>query len=85
MEMAIRLLKNVVYRLRKKIEADPEHPTVTNLAGGYSFQNEIAEQSFNTTICNISMIRTATHFTVKYDRQSEMFIKYNNELSTKRR
>jgi len=33
------LLKNVVYRLRKKIEADPSHPTLLQTGlGGYSFQ-----------------------------------------------
>jgi len=33
------LLKNVVYRLRKKIEADPGHPTFLRTEqGGYSFQ-----------------------------------------------
>ena len=33
------LLKNVVYRLRKKIEADPSHPTLLQTwQGGYSFQ-----------------------------------------------
>jgi len=32
------LLKNVVYRLRKKIEADPSHPTLLQTwQGGYSF------------------------------------------------
>ena len=34
------LLKNVVYRLRKKIEADPSHPTLLQTwPGGYSFQD----------------------------------------------
>lgn len=33
------LLKNVVYRLRKKIEADPSHPMLLQTwQGGYSFQ-----------------------------------------------
>jgi two-component system KDP operon response regulator KdpE len=33
------LLKNVVYRLRKKIEADPSHPVLLlTQPGGYSFQ-----------------------------------------------
>jgi len=33
------LLKNVVYRLRKKIEADPSHPVLLQTwQGGYSFQ-----------------------------------------------
>lgn len=33
------LLKNVVYRLRKKIEADPSHPILLQTwPGGYSFQ-----------------------------------------------
>jgi DNA-binding response OmpR family regulator len=33
------LLKNVVYRLRKKIEADPGHPALLQTwQGGYSFQ-----------------------------------------------
>ena len=33
------LLKNVVYRLRKKIEADPSHPVLLQTwPGGYSFQ-----------------------------------------------
>jgi DNA-binding response OmpR family regulator len=33
------LLKNVVYRLRKKIEADPSHPALLQTwHGGYSFQ-----------------------------------------------
>jgi DNA-binding response OmpR family regulator len=33
------LLKNVVYRLRKKIEEDPSHPLlVQTWQGGYSFQ-----------------------------------------------
>jgi len=33
------LLKNVVYRLRKKIEADPSHPVLLQTRlGGYSFQ-----------------------------------------------
>ena len=33
------LLKNVVYRLRKKIEADPGHPMqLQTWKGGYSFQ-----------------------------------------------
>ena len=33
------LLKNVVYRLRKKIEADPSHPMLLQTGqGGYSFQ-----------------------------------------------
>lgn len=33
------LLKNVVYRLRKKIEADPGHPSLLQTwQGGYSFQ-----------------------------------------------
>jgi len=33
------LLKNVVYRLRKKIEADPSHPVLLQTwTGGYSFQ-----------------------------------------------
>ena len=33
------LLKNVVYRLRKKIEADPSHPLLLQTGlGGYSFQ-----------------------------------------------
>jgi two-component system response regulator RegX3 len=33
------LLKNVVYRLRKKIEADPSHPLLLQTwQGGYSFQ-----------------------------------------------
>ena len=33
------LLKNVVYRLRRKIEADPSHPTLLRTwQGGYSFQ-----------------------------------------------
>ena len=33
------LLKNVVYRLRRKIEADPSHPTlVQTWQGGYSFR-----------------------------------------------
>ena len=33
------LLKNVVYRLRKKIEADPSHPMLLQTRqGGYSFQ-----------------------------------------------
>jgi DNA-binding response OmpR family regulator len=33
------LLKNVVYRLRRKIEADPSHPQLLQTApGGYSFQ-----------------------------------------------
>jgi len=33
------LLKNVVYRLRKKIEADPGHPLLLQTGyGGYSFQ-----------------------------------------------
>jgi DNA-binding response OmpR family regulator len=33
------LLKNVVYRLRKKIEADPSHPALLQTwSGGYSFQ-----------------------------------------------
>jgi DNA-binding response OmpR family regulator len=33
------LLKNVVYRLRKKIEADPSHPVhLQTWQGGYSFQ-----------------------------------------------
>ena len=33
------VLKNVVYRLRKKIEADPSHPTLLQTGlGGYSFQ-----------------------------------------------
>jgi len=33
------LLKNVVYRLRKKIEADPAHPALLQTGlGGYSFQ-----------------------------------------------
>ena len=33
------LLKNVVYRLRKKIEADPAHPVLLQTwQGGYSFQ-----------------------------------------------
>jgi DNA-binding response OmpR family regulator len=33
------LLKNVVYRLRKKIEADPSHPMLLQTwPGGYSFQ-----------------------------------------------
>jgi len=33
------LLKNVVYRLRKKIETDPSHPALLQTApGGYSFQ-----------------------------------------------
>ena len=32
------LLKNVVYRLRKKIEADPSHPVLLQTwQGGYSF------------------------------------------------
>jgi DNA-binding response OmpR family regulator len=32
------LLKNVVYRLRKKIEADPGDPTILKTwPGGYSF------------------------------------------------
>jgi DNA-binding response OmpR family regulator len=35
------LLKNVVYRLRKKIEDDPSHPTLLRTwPGGYSFQNQ---------------------------------------------
>jgi DNA-binding response OmpR family regulator len=35
------LLKNVVYRLRKKIEEDPSHPTLLRTwPGGYSFQNK---------------------------------------------
>jgi DNA-binding response OmpR family regulator len=34
------LLKNVVYRLRKKIEADPSHPILLQTwPGGYSFQD----------------------------------------------
>src|SRR6185503_8076359 len=33
------LLKNVVYRLRKKIEADPSHPMLLQTwQGGYAFQ-----------------------------------------------
>jgi DNA-binding response OmpR family regulator len=33
------LLKNVVYRLRRKIEADPSHPLLLQTGlGGYSFQ-----------------------------------------------
>jgi DNA-binding response OmpR family regulator len=33
------LLKNVVYRLRKKIEADPGHPVLLQTwQGGYSFR-----------------------------------------------
>ena len=33
------LLKNVVYRLRKKIEADPGHPMLLQTwQGGYAFQ-----------------------------------------------
>ena len=33
------LLKNVVYRLRRKIEVDPKHPTLLQTwQGGYSFQ-----------------------------------------------
>ena len=33
------LLKNVVYRLRKKIEADPSHPLLLRTwGGGYSFE-----------------------------------------------
>jgi two-component system OmpR family response regulator len=33
------LLKNVVYRLRKKIEADPSHPVLLQTwQGGYSFR-----------------------------------------------
>jgi len=33
------LLKNVVYRLRKKIEADPSQPVLLQTwQGGYSFQ-----------------------------------------------
>ena len=33
------LLKNVVYRLRKKIEVDPSHPMLLQTwQGGYSFQ-----------------------------------------------
>jgi len=33
------LLKNVVYRLRKKIEVDPSHPILLQTwQGGYSFQ-----------------------------------------------
>ena len=35
------LLKNVVYRLRKKIEEDPSHPTMLRTwPGRYSFQNK---------------------------------------------
>ena len=33
------LLKNVVYRLRKKLEDDPRHPQLIQThPGGYSFQ-----------------------------------------------
>jgi DNA-binding response OmpR family regulator len=33
------LLKNVVYRLRKKIEVDPSHPLhLRTWGGGYSFE-----------------------------------------------
>ena len=39
------LLKNVVYRLRKKIEADPSRPALLQTwQGGYSFNNQVLNE-----------------------------------------